>query len=322
MNNDKLNGRSASPVPKRLLCAALVVVAAGMVGCGDKKEAPKAGQALASVNGKEITALQLNEELQRANVPAAQQEQAGKQLVQALIDRQLLLDEAEKEKLDRDPKVMQAVERAKALIIAQAYMQKKVGNIKPPTEAEVSDYYNKNPEFFSNRKQFAMQQLVIETKDLSDPLKQVADSTKSIDAVAAWMDQNNVKYARAQNVRSTSDLPPELSSKLKTMPKNQLFVVREGARSMLVSIVDVRDAPVTLQVAAPQIQRFLVTQRNKEAADAELKRLRSTAKVEYLNKAYATAAATPAPAAAPAAPAAQAAAPADDATARGVAGLK
>ena len=77
--------------------------------------------------------LQLNEELQRAGVTAAQQETASKQLLQVLIDRQLLQEAAAKENLDRDPKVMQAIDRAKSLIIAQAYLQKRVGSVAKPT---------------------------------------------------------------------------------------------------------------------------------------------------------------------------------------------
>ncbi|MFP5390673.1 MAG: peptidyl-prolyl cis-trans isomerase, partial [Gammaproteobacteria bacterium] len=220
---------------------------------------------------------------------------------------------------------------ARSLIIAQAYMQKKVGNIARPTQAEITDYYNKNPELFANRKQFDMKQLVVETKDLTDEFKQVADSTKSLDDLAAWMDEHKVKYARTQASRSTSDLPPEMSAKLKSMPKNQPFIVKEGPRSLLVSIVDVKDAPASLEVAAPQIERFLFNKKNKDAADAELARLRASAKIEYLNKAATTASATPAApataaAGAPAAPATveAAAAPAHDAdaAARGVAGLK
>ena len=125
--------RARPGLNSRLLCAALVLLtAAGLSACGNKEK--KAGQALASVNGEEITVLQLNEELQRANVQAAQQEAASKQLLESLIDRQLLQNEAVKEKMDRDPKVVQAIERAKALIVAQAYMQKRIGTIARPTQ--------------------------------------------------------------------------------------------------------------------------------------------------------------------------------------------
>ncbi|WP_020652575.1 EpsD family peptidyl-prolyl cis-trans isomerase [Massilia niastensis] len=287
--------QSSSPsTPKRALCAALVLAAVALAGCGDKPKDAKPGQALASVNGEEITVLQLNEEMQRAGVPAAQQQVASKQLLQALIDRQLLENEAAKEKIDRDPKVMQAIERARSLIIAQAYMQKRIGEVARPTPAEVEDYFNKNPQFFANRKQFSMNQLVIPASALTPDLRKAVDSAKSLEEVAVMLDARKIQYGRAQVTRSTADLNPQLSSKLLSMPKGQLFAVQEGARAMLISIADVRDAPVTLAIAAPQISQYLSNRKNKELAQAEIQRLRSTAKIDYLNKDMAPSGNTPA----------------------------
>ena len=316
------------PTPRRAIGAVPLIVAilaaAALSGCGDKQtEASKPGQAIASVNGEEITTMQLNEELQRANITPAQQQAASKQLVRVLVDRQLLQHEAEKEKLDRDPKVMQAIERAKALIIAQAYMQKHIGTQARPTRAEVEAYFAAHPEFFSKRKAFDMQQLVIATRDLTPQARKAAEASRSLEEMAAWFDANNVKYARNRVTRSTADMPPELSAKLMSMRSGQIFAVREGERSLLVAIAEVRDAPVSVDVAAQQIEQFLINKKNKEAADAELARLRSTAKIAYLNKDLAPDAAAPAapppmPAAAPAGGDA-----ADKAALeRGVAGLK
>ncbi|QKY11541.1 peptidyl-prolyl cis-trans isomerase, EpsD family [Janthinobacterium lividum] len=310
-----------------MLCSALVLLTAvGMAACGNKEK--KAGQALASVNGEEITVLQLNEEMQRANVQAVQQEAASKQLLESLIDRQLLLNEAVKEKMDRDPKVVQAVERAKSLIIAQAYMQKKIGALPRPGKAEVEAYFEKNPQYFSQRKQFDMRELIIASADMNDALKAAMDAAKSLDDVAAWLDTHQVKYGRTQLSRSSADLAPELSGKLLSMPKGQLFIIREGDRTLLISLVDIKDSPVTLAQAAPQIEQFLANKKTKEVADAELKRLRATAKIEYLNKPAAGKDAASTAASASAAPSASASAPAAPAAVsnemneRGAAGLK
>ena len=301
---------------------ALALASCLLSACGNADKPAKPGQALASVNGKEITVLQLNEELQRANVQAGDQAGAGKQLLEALIDRQLLQNEAAREKLDRDPKVMQAIERARSLIVAQAYMQKKIGGIERPTPAEVQDYYNRHPEFFAQRKQFDMQQLIIDTQALSEPLKLAADKASSLEDVATWLDANKIAYVRAQASRSTSDLAPEMAARLKGMAPGRLFVVKEGPRSMFVSIAGVKDSPASLALATPQIEKFLMTKRGKDAAEAELARLRTLARIDYLNTAaLASATAATAPVA-PAARPAVAPGPADEATARGVAGLK
>jgi peptidyl-prolyl cis-trans isomerase C len=311
--------RSFPSTPRRALGAALILVAATLAACGDKAKESKPGQALASVNGAEVTVLQLNEELQRAGVPAGQQDAASKQLLQALIDRQLLESEAAKEKLDRDPKVMQAIDRARSLIIAQAYMQKRLGNVARPTPAEVEDYFNKHPEFFSNRKQFNMNELVVPGSAMTPDLKAAADSAKSLEEVAVWLDMHKIKYGRTQVSRSTADLNPELSQKLLALPKNQIFIVKEGDRAMLISIAEIKDAPVTLQVAAQQIEQFLANKKNKELAAAELQRLRSSAKIEYINKSMAPDPNSPAAAPAPASASPVAAAPATPADSAAVA---
>jgi peptidyl-prolyl cis-trans isomerase C len=321
---------------RHLRCAVLILAAAALAACGSKPKDSKPGQALASVNGAEITVLQLNEELQRAGIGPAQQEAASKQLLQALIDRQLLQNAAVAEKLDRDPKVMQAIERAKALIVAQQYMQHRIGNVPRPTRAEVEAYFNNNPQFFTRRKQFSLQELVIASADLTPQLKATADTAKSLDDIAAWMEANKVKFGRTQVTRSTTDLSAEMSARLLGMQKGQLFIVKEGERSLIIAIAEVRDAPVTLDVAAQQIEQFLINKRNKERAAAELARLRASARIEYLNKSMAldttpaagapagSPAATPAvvPAVAPAAAAPAASAAAKAALERGVAGLK
>jgi EpsD family peptidyl-prolyl cis-trans isomerase len=340
--------RNAAVRPTRSLrtttLAACLLAGLALSACGGQKE-KKPGQALVSVDGTEITVLQLNDELQRANVPAAQQEAASKQLLEALVDRQLLLAQAEKDKLDRDPKVLQAIERAKALIIAQSYLQKRVGVIGKPSADEVSAYFNAHPELFAHRKQFDLRQLVLETSDLTPKLGQEIGDAKSIDAVAARLDEAKVRYARKAETRSTADLPLPLADRMEKMGKTELLLVKEGARSVLIAVEGVKETPVTLAQSTPQIEQFLFNKKNKDAAAAEMTRLRATAKIDYLNKALAPSPAsasaaasaapvtTPAaaapetavPAATPAAPAAApaAATPADgDATARGVAGLK
>jgi peptidyl-prolyl cis-trans isomerase C len=286
-----------------LACAGLLVVLVS--ACSNKVE-QKPGQALANVNGEEITVMQLNDELSRSNAPATQQEAARKQALEALIDRQLLIGEASKEKVDRDPRVVQAIDRARSVILAQAYMQKRLGTPGKPTPAEVEAYYSQNPQFFSQRKHFDMREIILPTRDVTDELKAEMDKTRSLDDVAAWLDAHKVKYQKAQLSRSGSELPPELSAKLMALAKGQLFIVREGERSMLVTIADVRSTPVELDAARPQIEQYLMAKKGKEAAEQEVKRLRASAKIAYINQ--------PSPVADAGAPAAG--------LERGVAGLK
>lgn len=267
---------------RRVLCGVLILVAvAGLSACGSKDK--KAGQSLARVNGEDITILQLNDELKRADVQAGQQEAASKQLLESLIDRQLILEEAMRNKIDRTPDVVQAIERAKTQIIAQAYLQSVTSKVAKPSKAEIDDYFQKHPEYFAKRKEFDLMQLVIANDNYNDELKSVIGSAKSLDEVAVWMDRHDVPYVRRQVMHSTTDLTQQAAAKLLELPKRQLFVVGEGDNRLLNIITAIKDSPITATNAAPQIEQYLTNKMTKEAAEVEIAHLRSLAKIEYLN---------------------------------------
>ncbi|MDO8990253.1 MAG: EpsD family peptidyl-prolyl cis-trans isomerase [Sideroxyarcus sp.] len=266
---------------RAILIALMLGTAIGISACGSKEK--KAGQSLVRVNGEEITVMQVNDELQRAGVKPEQQELATKQVIESLIDRQLILSEAMRNEVDRTTAVVQAIERAKAQIITQAYLKSLSSKIAKPSVVEIDDYYQKHPEFFSQRKQYEVQQLVIATKDFSNDLRSVVDSAKSLDGVAAWMDGHGVRYVRGQLSRSNTDLPEQIVAKLKEVQKGQLFIVNEGDRSMINLMSNVKISPVDAKTAAPQIEQYLFNKKVSDAAQAEVTHLRSAAKIEYLN---------------------------------------
>jgi peptidyl-prolyl cis-trans isomerase C len=265
---------------KRILFVALLLATAiGISACGYKEK--KAEQALARVNGTEITVLQVNDELRRAGVKPEQQDVASKQLLESLIDRQLILAEAMRNEVDRTAGVAQAIERAKAQIIAQAYLKSLDSKIAKPTPAEINDYYQTHPEYFSQRKQYDIEQVVIPAEDFSKELRSIVDSAKSLERVTEWMDLHNVHYVLGQLSRNTTDLPEPMVVKLKDIQKGQLFIVNEGENCMINRMVNVKAKPIDAKAAMPQIEQYLTNKKVDEMAHAEIMRLRASAKIEY-----------------------------------------
>ncbi len=274
------NARNAAS-GKWLLCGALLLVASmGLSACSKEKGG---GQSLARVNGEDITMLQVNDELAHANVPADQQQDASKKILESLIDRQVIIDEATREKIDRSPGVLQAIARDKAQIIEQAYVEKVLSKVDKPTTAEMSDYFHNHPEIFGNGKLYHMNSLLIAGKDMDDKLKAEMASAKSLDEIATWMTSHNVHFARGVASRTTMNMPPEMAARLMSMHAGQMFVVNEGGNSMIISIADIKDNPIAFEDAAPAIEQYFKIKNTKDVVDAEIKHLRSLAKIEYLN---------------------------------------
>ncbi|GKS69397.1 peptidyl-prolyl cis-trans isomerase, EpsD family [Nitrosomonas sp. PY1] len=254
--------------------------------CGDAKESAekKPGQALASVNGNEITILQLNDELARAGIRAEQFEAASKQILESLITRQLIVDEAVRTKLDRTPEVMQARERANAQVIAQAYLQKITSKLGKPSQVEIEAFYQRNSEYFEKHKQFDLTIVRIALNDLNKELEAVLDTAKSIDEVTAWLDKRGIQYTRNLVLRSTIDLPSNIVNRILEKGKNHIFVMQERTHNLLIAVNAIKENPLSLDLATPQIIKFLANQKYKYASEEEINRLRSLAKIEYFGK--------------------------------------
>jgi len=239
-----------------------------------------ASQSLVKVNGDEITVHQLNAELAHVDAPNV----TKKEVLDGLIARQLLIDQAEKDKLDRDPRVLQAIERSRAQILAQAYLQTKMSNLPKPTEIEVEDFYNKNPQLFAQRKQFDTRELIIDTADLSPDLVKEMNQAHTLDEVRAWLQAHDIKFVPVDTTHTSGDLPPEVVKAVSKMTPGSLFTIKQGDKSQLIALEETRDVPLTLDAARPKIKEFLMLQESKKAADDEIKRLRASADIQYLDK--------------------------------------
>lgn len=268
--------------------ACVLMIFGMMTACGKKSGEEKAGQSLVRVNGEEITIHQLNNELQRANVQSDQQEQAGRQIVQKLVDRQVLVQEAFKTKLDRNPRVMQAIENAKMQILAQAYLEGKMASVAKPTEAEISDYHVKHPDIFANRRIYVMDEMVFAVEASKAPeLEAFSNSAKTLDDVIQWLGAHQVKYARTQAAHAAETLPPELLAKLNQMAVGDIIFINSKGRTIAGRMVETKEVPISEADAKPLAERILTVQKRKQAADAEMTRLRSAAEIEYINKKFA-----------------------------------
>lgn len=253
------------------------------VACNNQPKEKKMGQALVSVNDQEITVLQLNDELKRAGIRADQYEAASKQLLESLIARQLIIEEAIRNKIDRTPEVMQARERANALIIANAYLQSIVNKVAKPSKNDIEEYFYSHPEYFAQNKQFDLTVLRLTKGSVDIDLKAIIDAGKSLNEIIDWLDKKNVEYVRHLTSRNTTGLPSELAVIMREIDKNRIFVVTEKENDLLISINAVKENPITLKNATPFIEKYLMNQRYKQETDAEIERLRSLAKIEYLN---------------------------------------
>lgn len=263
----------------KALVSAMLLMA--LAACSEKKASSGSSQVVANVDGQEITIHQVNNELAKTGGT-----QVTKQLLDGLVARQLLVNAAKKDKLDIDPAVLADMERARNLVLAQSYVASKVKAPARPLEQDIEDLYRKNPDWFAQRRQYEFSQLIIARTNLTPEINRLMEEPgKRLEDIVSWLDGHHIQYGRQQVVKTSADLPPQMNASLKNMERGALFVVIEGPTAILTSLQDIKSAPVSLAVATPQIQQYLMTQRQSQASEQLVERLKKEAKIEYSEQA-------------------------------------
>jgi EpsD family peptidyl-prolyl cis-trans isomerase len=244
----------------------LLLLAALPVGC-QRAEATRAGEVVARVNGVEIVALNA----------------ATPQAVEGVIDRELLVQKALEAGLDEEPRVAAAIDQARRELLAQAWIERAAGGAAKPTSDEVRRFYRDNAALFAERRIYRLQELTVAAPaELMEVLRAEAKRAASLDEVATWLRTRNARFSEASLTQPAEQLPLAFLPRLARMQPGEITVVRSALGASVVQLVSAHDAPLSEREAAPVIERFLSGRKRMELAAAEAKRLRESARIEYV----------------------------------------
>ncbi|BDI04928.1 EpsD family peptidyl-prolyl cis-trans isomerase [Sphaerotilus microaerophilus] len=274
------------------LTAAALGVTVMLAACGGGgKEG--ATQVAAKVNKEEVSVHQINYVLQRQPgikpemVPAA-----SKRILEGLIDQELAIQQAAEMKIDRDPKVVSAIEAARRDIVARAYADRVAESATKPTPDDVKAYYASKPALFAQRRIYSFSEFAIEVPaDQSQALAGKLQSVKSADELSNALRAANIKFASRNVTQAPENLSLAMVDKIAAMGEGQSFSVAVPAGLTVVFLTGAKPAPVTEETARPAIEQFLLNDRKRKLVADEVKRLRDAAKIEYKGQFAAPAAA-------------------------------
>src|SRR5712664_857909 len=164
----------------------LIGVAIALSACGRADGQKAASQVAAKVDGGEITVHQINSAMARGNdIPPDEAKQAAAQTLERIIDQELLVQKALKDKLDRDPQVMQSIEDAKRQILARAYIERAATASSTQSWEEIRKFYRENPALFERRRIYRVHEMVVVAPpEKLDALKAATAGAKSLQDVA------------------------------------------------------------------------------------------------------------------------------------------
>lgn len=248
-----------------------------IAGCDRKAE----GQTIAVVNGEEITAPELNAELQRINLPEGVDKKAvTSRLLEGLIDRKLVVQQAKAEGIDKTPEFITQQRQATDALLISMYAAKKVKSSELPSPAEISSFEASRPEMFAKRELWDVQRMIYPTPTDKNILEQIKQ-THSAEQLTAVLKANNISFQEDKTQVDTASIPHELYARIQSLPPGEPFLVPNGSRTIASSIVNRTPKPLSGEQAQPLAVEQMRRAQSVTKVTDQVKALRKTAKIEY-----------------------------------------
>jgi peptidyl-prolyl cis-trans isomerase C len=192
-------------IVRRINIFAATVIALSLalsIGCQSKnsqegKKDQNGGQTLAEVNGSTITTADFKKELDTLPPylrPMADTPEGKKELLDTMIIREIIMQQAKKDGLDKSKEVTDKLEELKKRVIVEAFLKKKVETQTAITDADLQKFYDQNKDKLKAGEQVRASHILVksepEAQDILGQLKKGGNfeqlaSKYSIDAAKA-----------------------------------------------------------------------------------------------------------------------------------------
>jgi EpsD family peptidyl-prolyl cis-trans isomerase len=251
----------------------ILMLALAAAGCGRASADRAPAELVARVNGVEISARELRA-AGAASLPQA---------VEKIIDRELLVQKALESGLERDPQVAADIDNARREVLAQAYVERAARASAAPSRDEVRAFYAENPALFAERRIYRTRELAVSANpEMIDVLRAEVARAADLDEVAAWLKSRNARYSSASQTQGAEEIPLAFLPQLASMSPGELAVFATALGASVIQLVYSESAPLAYEQASPLIENFLAGRKRLAVAQDEVKRLRGTARIEYV----------------------------------------
>jgi peptidyl-prolyl cis-trans isomerase C len=240
------------------------------------------------VNDKSFTSSDLEKELaqQARRLPPEVQrllttKEGQKQYLDRMVQRELLMQAAEKEKIDQQPEVADQLKALRQELMLQVLLRKEVEEKVKVDDKEVQDYFQANPDEFSGDKIHAKHILLQnedEAKLAQDRLKK-----ESFEDVAKAMSRDSYTAQKGGDLDylGREQMIPEFAKAVFALKPGEVSQpVKTPFGYHLIKLVDRKKGqPFAFEQVKDQLKQRLLSQRQTERFQAWLKELEGGAKI-------------------------------------------
>jgi EpsD family peptidyl-prolyl cis-trans isomerase len=259
-----------------LIFGAAILLAA----CGSKNSSLPQGQVVATVDGKDITALELNNEMGRFGNATAGNDLRQQEALQRLIVRRLLVAEAERLGVDKTPQTAIKTTQAQQAALVEALAANFSKDVPQASAEEAEDYVRANPASFAQRKLFFVERLVAGTAPAD--LEAQLGPLHTLDAAETLLKSKQIPYRHVGAVIDTATIDPHQAAQISTVGSDDIFFNRIGKSVQISAIIATRTVPLEGSDATTVARNALNEQRTAAQVQERLAQIIKQAKGRVL----------------------------------------
>jgi peptidyl-prolyl cis-trans isomerase C len=257
--------------------------ALAMASWSNCQAATPQGQVVAAVNGEEILLQDVDAQLADMNLPATADRKAARiALIQQIVNRKIMAQEARKLGFDRDPGFIAQRRRAEEELLLSTFARRKLEDVPAPDGTAITQFMTENPHMFAQRKTYRIDQIQFDMPADPATLKSL-QSTHSLDEVARALTGMGLKFQRGSGTMDSARIPARQLEQILRLPKGEPFILPGSQAGKGLANVITGSEPLS----APQAeQRDMAAKaiRNQALAkigEQQLNDARARAQIEY-----------------------------------------
>jgi peptidyl-prolyl cis-trans isomerase C len=272
----------------------LVVVSVIAIGQDKGKEtkstevaAAKDSAVLAEVNGTKITVGDFYDQMKRlGNDQQVPQDspQLRQKLLEGLIKEELLKQEAAKQGIEKDPAVQKDIAFAKEQIVVRELVNREViEKVKSVDDKDLKAYYEANKDQFPAPEQVHARHILVKTKPEADAIKAQLDKGADFAKLAMEKSIDKASGARGGDLGffGKGDMIPEFEKVAFGLAPGKISApIKTQFGYHIIKLEEKKPAgTMSFEQAKPNIERRLISMKQRERLDSWLASLEKNAKV-------------------------------------------
>jgi len=227
--------------------------------CGDKAPSFPQGQVVATVDGKDITASELNSEMGKLGSLSGPNDSRQQEALQRLIVRRLLVAEAGKLGVDKSPQAAMLTAQAQQMAVVEALATNFSKEVPKVSTDEADEYVRANPAAFAQRKLLFADQLVVGVAPAD--LERQLQPLHTLDEAEALLKAKNIPYRHVGAVVDTATVDPRQAEQISAIGQNDIFFNRSGKSVQISAVIASRTVPLEGADATTVARNILTQQR-------------------------------------------------------------